>query len=165
MIDEVPDGTPVVRAVPAGLAVVGVALLENLSANRALLTYLSLALAGFYLVVRHRSLARAVLALVPALLAIGLSSLIVGGLGITLSPLTTVSGPLVVAACSEFAVLILARYLEERGRGLSPQEASDMHRPGPVGRFSRRPRRRSAVSPHSSSHRCRCCATSVWSSP
>lgn len=117
---------PLIRAVPAGLAVVGVALLENLSANRALLTYLSLTIVGLFLVLRHRSITRALLALVPAFLAIGVSSLVIGGLGITLSPLTTVSGPLVVAACSEFAVLILARYLEERERGLDPQAATDM---------------------------------------
>jgi hypothetical protein len=43
-----------------------------------------------------------------------------------LSPLTTVSGPLVIAACSEFSVLILGRYLEERQRGLTPQEATNM---------------------------------------
>lgn len=124
--DGTNDDLPLIRAVPAGLAVVGVALLENLSANRALLTYLSLTVVGLFLVLRHRSLTRAILALVPALLAIGVSSLVVGGLGITLSPLTTVSGPLVVAACSEFAVLILARYLEERERGLDPQAASDL---------------------------------------
>ena len=118
-------GGPVMRAVPSGLAVVGVGLLENLSANRALLTYLALSIAACYLVIRHRSLARGLLALVPAILAIGVSSLVVGGLGLTLSPLTTVSGPLVVATCTEFAVLILARYLEERERGLPPREASD----------------------------------------
>jgi hypothetical protein len=42
-----------------------------------------------------------------------------------LSPLTTVSGPLVIASCAEFSVLILGRYLEERQRGLSPREATD----------------------------------------
>ena len=74
--ESVADSDPAlapVRAVPAGLAVVGVALLENLSANRALLTYLSLAVVGLYLVVRHRSLTRALLVLVPAVLAIGVS--------------------------------------------------------------------------------------------
>ena len=45
--------------------------------------------------------------------------------GFKLSPLTTISGPLVIATCTEFASLILARYLEERRRGLSPKEASD----------------------------------------
>ncbi len=113
-----------VRAVPAGLAVVGVGLLENLSANRAILTYFGLALVGLWLLVRYRSLSRALLTLVPIGLAVGTSSVVVGAFGLTLSPLTTVSGPLVVASCTEFSVLILARYLEERQRGLEPREAS-----------------------------------------
>ncbi len=116
---------PAIRAVPAGLAVVGVGLLENLSANRAVLTYLGLALVALWLLVRYRSLARALLTLVPIGLAVGTSSVVVGAFGLTLSPLTTVSGPLVVASCTEFAVLILARYLEERQAGLDPRAASN----------------------------------------
>jgi hypothetical protein len=57
--------------------------------------FLSIAvIAVFFLVLRFRSLTRALLALVPVLLAVGVSSLVVGLLGFTLSPLTTVSGPL-----------------------------------------------------------------------
>lgn len=116
---------PAIRAVPAGLAVVGTGLLENLSANRAILTYLGLALAALFLLIRLQSLGRAALTLVPVGLAIGTSSVIIGVFGLTLSPLTTVSGPLVIASCTEFSVLITARYLEERQAGRTPREASD----------------------------------------
>ena len=125
LLEELGEDTPPIRAVPSGLAVVGVGLLENLSANRALLTYLGLALAALWLLLRFRSLARALLTLVPIGLAVGTSSVVIGGFGLTLSPLTTVSGPLVVASCTEFSVLIMARYLEERQAGLAPREASD----------------------------------------
>jgi predicted RND superfamily exporter protein len=125
LLSDLPDGQDPVRATPAGLATVGIGLLENLSANRANLTYLALSAAGLFLVLRFRSLTRALLALVPVLLAVGVSSLVVGFLGFTLSPLTTVSGPLVIASCSEFSVLILGRYLEERQRGREPRDASD----------------------------------------
>ena len=121
LLTDLPEGQDPVRAIPAGLATVGIGLLENLSANRAALTYLALSLAGLFLVLRFRSVSRALLALVPVLLAVGISSLVVGLLGFTLSPLTTVSGPLVIASCAEFSVLILGRYLEERQRGLSPR--------------------------------------------
>lgn len=119
------EGEPAIRAVPAGLAVVGVGLLDNLSANRAVLTYLGLALSALYLLLRLRSAARAVLTLVPVGLAIGTSSVVIGAFGLTLSPLTTVSGPLVIASCTEFSVLITARYLEERQNGRVAREASD----------------------------------------
>ncbi|MGK2928874.1 MAG: efflux RND transporter permease subunit [Acidimicrobiales bacterium] len=119
------EDEPSIRAIPAGIAVVGVGLLENLSANRAVLTYLGLALVALWLLIRYRSVPRALLTLVPIGLAVGTSSVIVGAFGLTLSPLTTVSGPLVVASCTEFSVLILARYLEERQAGLNANEASD----------------------------------------
>jgi hypothetical protein len=125
LLVDLPAGQDPVRATPAGLATVGIGLLENLSANRANLTYLALSLAGLFLVLRFRSVSRGLLALVPVLLAVGVSSLVVGLLGFTLSPLTTVSGPLVIASCAEFSVLILGRYLEERQRGRSPRDATD----------------------------------------
>jgi hypothetical protein len=125
LLVDLPEGQDPVRATPAGLATVGIGLLENLSANRANLTYLALSLAALFLVLRFRSISRALLALVPVLLAVGVSSLVVGLLGFSLSPLTTVSGPLVIASCAEFSVLILGRYLEERQRGLDPRTATD----------------------------------------
>ncbi len=97
LLVDLPEGQDPVRATPAGLATVGIGLLENLSANRANLTYLALSLAALFLVLRCRSLTRGLLALVPVLLAVGVSSLIVGLLEVRLSPLTTVSGPLVIA--------------------------------------------------------------------
>ncbi len=125
LLVDLPEGQAPVRATPAGLATVGIGLLENLSANRANLTYLALSLAALFLVLRTRSLTRGLLALVPVLLAVGVTSLIVGLLEVRLSPLTTVSGPLVIATCAEFSVLILGRYLEERQRGLDPEVAAD----------------------------------------
>jgi len=125
LLQGLDDGQAPVRAVPSGLAVVGVGLLENLSANRANLTYLGLALVALWLLVRFRSLARALLTMVPIGLAVGTSTVIISATGITLSPLTTVSAPLVIASCTEFSVLIMARYLEERQRGLGDRAASD----------------------------------------
>jgi hypothetical protein len=125
LLIELPDGQQPVRAVPAGLATVGIGLLENLEANRAALTYLALSLAGVYLMLRLRSLSRTLIALVPVFLAVGVSSLVLALTGIEMSPLTTVSGPLVIASCSEFCVLILGRYIEERQRGLAPPAAAD----------------------------------------
>ena len=116
---------PGASATPSGLAVVGVGLLENVEANRALLTYVALGVVALWLLVRYRSVARMLVALVPVIMAVGTSSLVVALAGFKLSPLTTISGPLVIATCTEFASLILARYLEERRRGLSPKEASD----------------------------------------
>lgn len=115
---------PDLRVTASGLAVVGIGLLENLEANRAALTYVALGLVAVWLLIRFRSPGKTALAMVPVLLAVGFSSLVVALVGIELSPLTTVSGPLVAAAVTEFAVLILARYLEEREAGREPRDAS-----------------------------------------
>ncbi len=108
---------------PGGIAVVGVGLLENLAESRELLTYLSIILVGLFLTARLRSLVRSLLSLVPVLIAVGLVAVVAWALHLELSPMTAVSGPLVVAVCTEFTSLILLRFVEERGRGLSPRDA------------------------------------------
>ncbi|MFN8053362.1 MAG: MMPL family transporter [Acidimicrobiales bacterium] len=114
------------RVTPSGLVVVGVGLLDNLEKNRILLTYLSIAFVAAFLAIRMRSVVRSLLSLVPVLIAVGASSLVAYWAKLELSPMTAVGGPLVVAACTEFTSLILLRFVEERGRGLSPQEAVDV---------------------------------------
>jgi uncharacterized protein len=115
-----------VRATPSGLAVVGVGLLDNLEANRVLLTYLAILFVFVFLTLRLRSLVRALLSLVPVLIAVGAASLFAYMLNLKLSPMTAVGGPLVVAACTEFTSLILLRFVEERRRGLLPRAAVDV---------------------------------------
>ncbi len=116
---------PGVRATPSGLAVVGVGLLENIEANRILLIYLSALFVFAFLTVRLRSVVRALLSMVPVLIAVGMSSLVADLFNLQLSPMTAVGGPLVIAACTEFTSLILLRFIEERRRGLAPREAVD----------------------------------------
>jgi len=120
------DPPPGITATPAGLAVVGVGLFENLTANRVMLTYVAIAFVGLFLAVRLRSVVRALLSLVPVLIAVGAASLIAFGLSMKLSPMTAVGGPLVIAACTEFTSLILLRFIEERRRGCDPKAAADM---------------------------------------
>ena len=118
-----PEG---ISATPSGLAVVGVGLLDNLEANRILLTYLAILFVFLFLSVRLRSVVRALLSLVPVLIAVGAASLVAFALDLKLSPMTAVGGPLVIAACTEFTSLILLRFIEERRRGLPPKEAIDV---------------------------------------
>ncbi len=110
-------------ATPAGLATVGVGLYENLTSNRAALTIVSLLLVAAWLMLRYGDWGRAALTMIPILLAVGGSATVVSLLGITLSPLTTVSGPLVIATCAEFSSLLTGRYVEGRLDGLSPDDA------------------------------------------
>ncbi|WP_208027272.1 efflux RND transporter permease subunit [Rhabdothermincola sediminis] len=117
------DPPPGVRATPSGLATVGVGLLQNLRANRVLLTYLAILFVGVLVALRLRSIIRSLLTLVPVLIAVGGTSLAVWAFGLQLSPMTAVGGPLVTAACAEFTSLMLLRFLEERRRGFWPRQA------------------------------------------
>ncbi len=119
----IPEG---VRATPSGLAVVGVGLLENIQSNRILLTYLAVLFVFLFLTVRLRSIVRALLSMVPVLIAVGTASLVAFAFNLQLSPMTAVGGPLVVALCTEFTSLILLRFIEECHRGHSPREAVDV---------------------------------------
>ena len=127
-IADPPGDRPVLpsgaSATTGGLVVVGVGLLENITANRAQMTIIALLLVGAFVVLRNRDLVRGLLTMIPVLLAVGTSAVLVRVLGITLSPLTTIGGPLVVATCAEFSVLLVARYAEERERGLDPHEST-----------------------------------------
>src|SRR5581483_4402488 len=71
----------------------------------------------------YRSLRRAVIPLVPIVLATGWSSLVLWIAGIPLNPMSATLGALVIAIATEFSVLISARYHEERAAGGSVGEA------------------------------------------
>lgn len=125
-IREKPDAPAGTRLTPSGLAVVGVGLLQNLEANLVQLTWLAVGLVFAFLVIRLRSLTRGLLSMAPVLVASGAATLAIWALGISLSPMTAIGGPLVVATCTEFTSLILLRYIEERRRGLEPRAAMDV---------------------------------------
>ncbi len=120
---------PGIKVAPGGIATVGVGLIQNLEKSRVQLTYLAILFVGAFLTLRLRSLIRALLSLVPVLVAVGAVSLIGVAFHLKLSPVTAVAGPLVVAVCTEFTSLILLRFVEERGPGPHPAPSHGRHRP------------------------------------
>jgi hypothetical protein len=64
-----------------------------------------------------------VVCLLPILSALGMSGVLLYLLGVKLSPLTAMSGPLIVATATELAVLMVSRYREERAAGHDPRDA------------------------------------------
>jgi hydrophobe/amphiphile efflux-3 (HAE3) family protein len=124
-LEEGVDAPAGIKVMPGGIAVIAVGLLDNLASSRTLLTYLALIFVGLWLAIRLRSVVRSLLSLVPVLIAVGGVAVIAWAFSLRLSPMTAVSGPLVVAACTEFTSLILLRFVEERHRGLEPRPAAD----------------------------------------
>lgn len=115
-----------VTATPAGLLVVGVELTRGLEDGRATMTFLALGAVALWLAIAFAGVRRALLTMVPVIVAVGLTSLVLWLLQIELTPLTTVAGPLVIAVATEFSVLLVVRYQEEREAGHGPEESVSM---------------------------------------
>ena len=120
------DGRPAgVRARVAGLpALAADANAEVASSTRRLLTLLAGLLAvAAVLLVALRGVARALVPLVPIVLATGWSALVLFALRIPLNPMSVTLGALVIAISTEFSVLLSERYRQERAQGHDPRAA------------------------------------------
>ena len=71
----------------------------------------------------YRSWQRAWVPLVPIALATGWSALVLWLIGVPLNPMSATLGALVIAISTEFAVLLVARFREERDDGFEVGEA------------------------------------------
>ena len=114
-----------VRAALAGLPVLAAdANAEVASSTRRALTLLAGLLAvAIVLLVAFRDAGRALVPLVPIVLATGWSALVLFAMRIPLNPMSVTLGALVIAISTEFSVLLSERYREERRRGHEPREA------------------------------------------
>lgn len=111
-----PEGTTV-RV--AGLPVLAAEANNDLSRSRWWLPPAGLLAVALVLIVVWRSVRRALIPLVPVVLATGWSSLVVAAMGIPLNPMSATLGALVIAISTEFSVLLAARYESERRSGAS----------------------------------------------
>ncbi|HYM14927.1 MAG TPA: MMPL family transporter [Dehalococcoidia bacterium] len=112
-----------VTVAPAGISVVGTAAVDAISSNRDLMSLVAVAAIFVLILVLYRNPVKAIAPLLPVLLALGASAMLLYALGISYSPLTSISGPLIIAMGTEFNILLMTRYFEERARGHPPREA------------------------------------------
>jgi predicted RND superfamily exporter protein len=71
----------------------------------------------------YRHLWKTVITVIPVGAVIAWSSLDMYLIGIPLNPLTAILGVLIIGICTEFMVLLMGRYDEEKQLGLPPKEA------------------------------------------
>jgi predicted RND superfamily exporter protein len=130
-----PGGPPEgVKVRFAGLPVIAAAAASNLSGSRYWLTLAGLIAVALVLLLAYRSFKRALVPLIPVLLATGWSALVLWLSQISLNPMSAALGALTVAIATEFSVILSARYREERGEGLGVADAlrSAYARTGPA---------------------------------
>jgi predicted RND superfamily exporter protein len=119
-IGEPPGGVEVQLA---GLSVIAAESAGDLSSSRYWLTLAGLALVGLALLLIYRSWRRAFVPLVPTVLATGWASLLLWITGIPLNPMSAALGALTIAIATEFGVLLVGRFHEERGGGADVEGA------------------------------------------
>jgi uncharacterized protein len=115
-----PEGTTIELA---GLPVLAAEANSDLSRSRWWLPLAGLVAVGVVLAAIYRSVRRAVVPLLPVVMATGWSGLVVAALGISLNPMSATLGALVIAIATEFSVILSARYTREREGGLPVGEA------------------------------------------
>jgi uncharacterized protein len=119
-----PGGPPQGVAVRfAGLPVIAAAAAADLSSSRYWLTLAGIAAVALVLLLAYRSARRALVPLLPVVLATGWSSLVLWLSQIPLNPMSAALGALTIAIATEFSVILSARFREERSGGLGAAEA------------------------------------------
>src|SRR5205085_2298709 len=99
---------------------------DAISGNRDLMSLVAIGAILLALALVFRNPVKALAPLLPVVLALGASSALLYYSGIEYSPLTSISGPLIIAMGTEFNILLMSRYFEERSHGADPRTAMSM---------------------------------------
>ena len=108
---------PGVQVELAGLPVIAAQAASDLDSSRYLLTAVGLLAVALVLLLVYRSWTRALIPLVPIVMATGWSALILWLTRIPLNPMSAALGALTIAIATEFSVILAARFRQERGAG------------------------------------------------
>jgi uncharacterized protein len=101
-----------------GLPVIATEAGSELSSSRYWLALAGLGAVALVLLLLLRSFRRALVPLLPTLLATGWASLLIWLTGIPLNPMSAALGALTIAIATEFAVILSGRFEQERSIGL-----------------------------------------------
>jgi hydrophobe/amphiphile efflux-3 (HAE3) family protein len=108
---------PGVEVELAGLPVIAASAASDLSSSRYLLTLVGLIAVALVLLAAYRSLSRALVPLVPVVMATGWSALVLWLTRVPLNPMSAALGALTIAIATEFSVILAARFRQERRAG------------------------------------------------
>lgn len=92
-------------------------MIDKISGTKNLMTYFGFLLIFIYLLMVYRNFS-AVTPLIPIMMIVGWNSLVMYAIGLTYSLLTATLGAMTIGVASEYTILIMERYLEEKENGL-----------------------------------------------
>ncbi|MBI4297831.1 MAG: RND family transporter [Chloroflexi bacterium] len=118
-IRELPPG---IHASLTGAPTIWLELFNALTQGRRQMTFLGMGLIFLVLLIVFRLNAmKAFVATLPIALVLGWSSGVMYLLGIKFTPMTATLGALILGIGTEFTILLMMRYYEERGKGSAPE--------------------------------------------
>lgn len=106
-----------------GKSVIDVEMLSGLTTGRYEMTLFGMGLVFVGLLIIYRHPVKALIPLLPILLIIGWSGGIMYMMGVKYTPLTATLGALIIGVGTEFTILVMERFYEERKQGKSRTEA------------------------------------------
>ncbi|MGS2777794.1 efflux RND transporter permease subunit [Robertmurraya sp. GLU-23] len=112
-----------VEVTSTGMMVLAVKSISTLTDNRHFSTMLGIGAVALSLLVLYRRPKQALYPILPITLVIGWSSAIMYFLDVAINPLTAVLSALILGIGTEFTILLMERYQEEREKGAASQEA------------------------------------------
>jgi len=114
---------PGVTVTITGESAVLIEMIAGLTSGRVKMTMLGVFLVLLGLFVVYRNPVKAFSPIIPMLIVIGWSGLVMKGMNLDYNPMTAVMGALILGVGSEYSILMMERYYEEKEKGLSPQAA------------------------------------------
>ncbi len=115
-----PPGTTVTIT---GGSVVFFEVIDALTSGRMLMTMLGIVFVFIGLLVIYRDHLKALTPVITMLIVVGWSGGIMYYTGLEYTPMTATLGALILGVGSEYAILMMERYFEEKDKGASPEEA------------------------------------------
>ncbi|NPE29288.1 RND family transporter [Methanococcoides sp. SA1] len=114
---------PGMAATITGSNVVFIKVIDALTSGRIFMTYLGLGMVFGGLLLIYRDLLKALVPVVTMFMVIGWSGGLMYLLGMEYNPMTATLGALILGVGSEYAILMMERYFEEKAKGMTPEEA------------------------------------------
>lgn len=117
---NVPEGVSISAV---GSFVMGASTMDAMIGSRMTMNLICLSAIFLILLLIYRRIDYTLFSVIPVGAVIAWSSLDMYLIGIPLNPLTSIIGVIVIGICTEFMVLLMGRYNEEKNNGLLPEEA------------------------------------------
>jgi hydrophobe/amphiphile efflux-3 (HAE3) family protein len=112
-----------VQLSPVGSLAIGSSTVDAIIGARLTMNSICLGAVFIILLLVYRRLGSTIFTIIPVGAVIAWSSLDMYLIGIPLNPLTAIMGVIIIGICTEFMVLLMGRYEEEKKLGLSPEDS------------------------------------------